>query len=241
MKIDTFCFIWLTLNIYIIHGELDWVVNERVSGYGDNVTLFCLVDDCCKKVSGWIKFDPDYKTIFLDVRDFKHKTSKIDKYAATTNRTGFGLVIKNVRQDDFNIKYLCSYGFKKSSQKVLSKSDVFKVDEPQSKLLLAVIVIGSITPVVIILVAVVRWRRKKNSTQNENSSERESNIMNTEEKTTTKPVTSRTETVDELSKEDPISQSKPLLQNGEAVIRTAENLSKDNQSTPQPEQSQKND
>ncbi|CAG2197200.1 CERK [Mytilus edulis] len=186
----------------IIHGELDWVVNERVSGYGDNVTLFCLVDDCCKKVSGWIKFDPDYKTIFLDVQDFKHKTSKKDKYAATTNRTGFGLVIKNVRQDDFNIKYLCSYGFKKSSQKVLSKSDVFKVDEPQSKLLLAVIVC-----------TYSGMEEKKNSTQNENSSERESNIMNTEEKTTTKPVTSRTETVDELSKEDPISQSEPLLQN----------------------------
>ncbi|CAC5421194.1 ITGB1 [Mytilus coruscus] len=117
--------IWFLFYVYIIRGEPDWIVNERVSGYGDNLTLFCLIDDCCTKAAGWIKFDPDYKTIYLDVQNSKNNTSK-DKYAATTNNTGFSLVIKNIQKEDINIKYLCLYGFEKSRQKVLRQSDAFK-------------------------------------------------------------------------------------------------------------------
>lgn len=109
----------------VIPGEPDWIVNKRVSGYGDNLTLFCLIDDCCTKAGGWIKFDPDYETIYLDVRNSKNTTPK-DKYAATTNNNGFSLVIKNIQKEDINIKYLCLYGFEKSRQKVLRQSDAFK-------------------------------------------------------------------------------------------------------------------
>ncbi|CAG2196827.1 CD29 [Mytilus edulis] len=81
--------IWFLLYVYtVIQGEPYWTVNERVSGYGDNLTLFCLIDDCCTEAGGWIKFDPDYETIYLDVRNSKNNTSK-DKYASTTNTTGF--------------------------------------------------------------------------------------------------------------------------------------------------------
>ncbi|CAG2230039.1 unnamed protein product [Mytilus edulis] len=68
----------------LIKGEPDWIVNERVSGYGEHLTLFCLIDDCCTQEAGWVKYDPDYETIYLDVRNSKYYTST-EKYAATTN------------------------------------------------------------------------------------------------------------------------------------------------------------
>lgn len=90
------------------------------------MTLFCLVDDCCIETAGWIKFDPGYNTIYLDVRESKINTSTNEKYTATTNSSGFSLVIKKVQKEDFNINYSCSYGFEKSPKKLLLQSDVFK-------------------------------------------------------------------------------------------------------------------
>lgn len=89
------------------------------------MTLFCIVDNCCVKLAGWIKFVPNYKTIYLDVRDSTESTSTKDKYAASTNSTGFSLVIKNLQKEDLNIKYACAYGFEKSQEKLLLQSDVF--------------------------------------------------------------------------------------------------------------------
>ncbi|VDI61512.1 Hypothetical predicted protein [Mytilus galloprovincialis] len=123
--INSFGVIWFSCYVYIIQGEPVWRVNEKVSGYGDNLTLFCLIDDCCTKAAGWIKFDPVYKTIYLDVRNSKNNTSK-DKYAATISNTGFSLVIKNIQKEDINIKYSCLYGFEKSRKKILSQSDAFR-------------------------------------------------------------------------------------------------------------------
>lgn len=120
---------WLLAYIYRTQGIPDWIVQEKVAGYGDNLTLFCLVNNCCSKPTGWIKFDPDYQTIFLDVRDSKSSASTKNKYAATTNGTGFSLVIKQVQLEDLNIKYACSYGFDKGKDKLLLQSDVFKVEE----------------------------------------------------------------------------------------------------------------
>ncbi|VDH93527.1 Hypothetical predicted protein, partial [Mytilus galloprovincialis] len=108
-----------------IQGEHDWIVNEKVSSYGDHLTLFCVIDDCCTKAAGWIKFVPDYKTIYLDVRDSKNYTSK-EKYDATTNSTGFSLVIKKIQKEDINIKYSCLYGFVRSREKYLLQSDAFR-------------------------------------------------------------------------------------------------------------------
>ncbi|CAC5403164.1 unnamed protein product [Mytilus coruscus] len=107
-------------------GKPYWRVNEKVPGYGADLTLFCFVDDCCSKAAGWIKWNPDYKTIYLDVRNSRGTASSKDKYAATTNNTGFFLVIKNLQEDDLDIRYSCSYGFKNSLDKLLHNSEVFK-------------------------------------------------------------------------------------------------------------------
>ncbi|CAC5417590.1 unnamed protein product [Mytilus coruscus] len=155
---------WFIFHVDIIQGEPDWIVNEKVSGYGDNLTLFCLIDDCCTKASGWVKFDPDYKTIYLDVRNSKNNTSK-DKYAATTNKTGFSLVIKNLQKEDINIEYSCLYGFAISREKVLLQSDAFRDDQTKSELPVAEIIIGSLIASIIILVAAVvlilKFKRNK--------------------------------------------------------------------------------
>ncbi|CAC5417600.1 unnamed protein product [Mytilus coruscus] len=152
-----------SLHIYVIKGELDWIVNEKVSGYGDNLTLFCLIDECCTKAAGWIKFDPDYKTIYLDVQNSKNDTSK-DKYAATTNSTGFSLVIKKLQKGDIDIKYSCVYGFEKSREKVLFQSDAIRDDETKSTLPLAGIIIGSsIAPFVILIVVALILKCRQNS------------------------------------------------------------------------------
>ncbi|CAC5417603.1 CDC40 [Mytilus coruscus] len=115
-----------------VQGEHDWIVNEKVSGYGDNLTLFCLIDDCCTKEAGWVKFGPYYETIFLDVRNSKNYTST-DKYAATTNSTGFSLVIKNIQREDINIEYSCVHGFDKSRKKVLLHTDAFREAQLKKK------------------------------------------------------------------------------------------------------------
>ncbi|CAC5423180.1 unnamed protein product [Mytilus coruscus] len=109
-----------------VFGKHYWRVSEKVPGYGADLTLFCFVDDCCCRPAGWIKWNPDYKTIYLDVRNFKGTVSSKDKYATTYNKTGFSLVIKHLQEDDLNIIYSCSYGFKNSLGKLLHHSEVFK-------------------------------------------------------------------------------------------------------------------
>ncbi|XP_076076439.1 uncharacterized protein LOC143047284 [Mytilus galloprovincialis] len=167
----------IIFQVYVIQGEPDWIVNERVSGYGEHLTLFCLIDDCCTQEAGWVKYDPDYETIYLDVRNSKYYTST-DKYAATTNSTGFSLTIKNIQKEDINIEYACVYGFDKSRKKVLLQSDVFRDEETRSgsELPIAGIVIGSLMGFVIILIAAVvfllklkqnRRRKKRYSSQND--------------------------------------------------------------------------
>ncbi|XP_076076441.1 uncharacterized protein LOC143047286 [Mytilus galloprovincialis] len=112
-----------------VFGKHYWRVSEKVPGYGADLTLFCFVDDCCIRSAGWIKWNPDYKTIYVDVRNLKGTVSSKDKYATTNNKTGFSLVIKHLQEDDLNIIYSCSYGFKNSLGKLLHHSEVFKVDE----------------------------------------------------------------------------------------------------------------
>jgi hypothetical protein len=34
-------------------GQLQWVVKEKVTAYGQNLTLFCPVDNCCIEPAGW--------------------------------------------------------------------------------------------------------------------------------------------------------------------------------------------
>ncbi|CAG2241543.1 unnamed protein product [Mytilus edulis] len=49
-------------------GVLEWLVIGKVTEYGQNVTLFCNVSNCCPKDSGWDMWTPQQRTLFIDVK-----------------------------------------------------------------------------------------------------------------------------------------------------------------------------
>lgn len=93
--------------------------------YGEDLRLFCQVEDCCRQSAGWGKWTPNNKlnTIFIDVKSLQ-KDEK-SKYFGGTSESGFFLVIRNITRDDLGIAYSCTYGFEVSEKKILLKSDVF--------------------------------------------------------------------------------------------------------------------
>ena len=102
-------------------GQLQWIVKEKVTDYGQNLTLFCPVGNCCSEPPGWF-VGP--KTIILDVRTFSNDPKV--KYHGTYNTDGFGVVIRNLSEADLNVTYSCIYGFNQSTPKYLFHGDVFK-------------------------------------------------------------------------------------------------------------------
>ena len=109
----------------LFSGELQWVVTEKISSYGQSLTLFCSVDNCCtsNKTAGWSKGStPD--TIFIDI--IKYSDNPNLKYGKTYNESGFGLVIRNLSETDLNKTYECAYGFQKSTHQYLLQEDVFR-------------------------------------------------------------------------------------------------------------------
>jgi hypothetical protein len=46
-------------------GQLQWVVKEKMTAYGQNLILFCPVENCCSEPAGWF-VGP--KTIILDIK-----------------------------------------------------------------------------------------------------------------------------------------------------------------------------
>ena len=112
-------------NIAFFSGELRWVVTEKVSSYGQSLTLFCSVNnsfnDCCNKTAGWSR---ETKAIFIDIKKYPDDPNL--KYGRTYNKSGFGLIIHNLSETDMNKTYECVYGFKKSDHQYLLQEDVFK-------------------------------------------------------------------------------------------------------------------
>lgn len=93
--------------------------------YGEEVSLFCQVENCCQKSAGWGKWTQDNKftTIFIDVKIVRKEENS--KYYGEINKKGFILVIRNITRDDLNIDYSCTYGFQVSTKKKLLEIDVF--------------------------------------------------------------------------------------------------------------------
>ena len=102
-------------------GELQWAVTEKVSRYGQSLTLFCFVDNCCNNKAGWAS---ESKTIFIDIQEYSNDPNL--KYGATYNESGFGLIIRNLAETDVNKAYECVYGFHISGHQYLLQEDVFK-------------------------------------------------------------------------------------------------------------------
>jgi hypothetical protein len=103
-------------------GELHWVVTEKVSSYGQSLTLFCSVDNCCNKTAGWRN---ESMTIFIDIKKYPDDPNL--KYGRTYNESGFGLIIRNLSETDVNKTYECTYEFQISStHQYLLQEDVFQ-------------------------------------------------------------------------------------------------------------------
>ena len=102
-------------------GELQWVVTEKVSSYGQSLTLFCFVDNCCNEKAGWSK---ESRAIFIDMKNYPDDPNL--KYGRTYNESGFGLIIRNLAETDVNKTYECIYGFQASTHQYLLQEDVFK-------------------------------------------------------------------------------------------------------------------
>ncbi|CAC5412783.1 unnamed protein product [Mytilus coruscus] len=96
------------------------MVLQKVSKFGEDLSLICLVEDCCKKRAGWGKWIPNFATIFIDVRDLT--MSKKSKYTGLERRNGFLLIIRRLNESDLNIDYSCTYGFEVSKKQVLLRN-----------------------------------------------------------------------------------------------------------------------
>lgn len=104
-----------------VSGVLKWTVIGKVTDYGQNVTLFCHVPNCCPKDSGWDRWTPVQRTLYIDV-----KTGRANKkYDGNTLKEGYTLVIQNLTKDDLNVSYSCLYGVTLGEIKFLQKEDVF--------------------------------------------------------------------------------------------------------------------
>lgn len=98
---------------------------EKVTKYGEDLSLACQVENCCTKSAGWGKWTPKNEliTILIDVKDLN--VDNISKYDGAIVKTGFSLVIRNLTKDDLNLTYSCTYGFLVSKKKMLLKTDAF--------------------------------------------------------------------------------------------------------------------
>ncbi|VDI22271.1 Hypothetical predicted protein, partial [Mytilus galloprovincialis] len=105
---------------------LEWTVFEKVTEYGQNVTLFCNVSNCCPKYAGWDRWTPVQQTLFIDV-----KTGQANaKYDGNALRNGYTLVIQKLSKTDLNVSYSCVYGATFGERKILLEEDVFKSISP---------------------------------------------------------------------------------------------------------------
>ncbi|XP_076081120.1 uncharacterized protein LOC143052030 [Mytilus galloprovincialis] len=154
-------------NCLIIQGVLEWLVVGKVTEYGQNVTLFCNVSNCCPKDSGWDMWTPQQRTLFIDV-----KTGRPNKkYDGKVFRDGYTLIIQNLTEKDLNVSYSCLYGVTYGEQKILLEEDVFtsistiSPDVPTGKSKLsqgeiASIVTGIIMVTVLVLILIYFLKQK---------------------------------------------------------------------------------
>ena len=74
---------------------------------GQNLTLFCEVDNCFANETKRWHGGPDYKLLMLNSGISTDKT----KYNTAIEKHGFILTILNLTVEDLNVSYTCSCGF----------------------------------------------------------------------------------------------------------------------------------
>lgn len=161
-------------------GVLEWTVVGKATEYGQSVTLFCNVSNCCPKNAGWDRLTSVQRTLFIDV-----KTGRPNKkYDGKVLKDGYTLIIQNLTKQDLNVSYSCVYGATIGERKFLLEEDVFtfvtQPDVPTGNSRLSPGEIGAIitgiTIVVIVLLSIFIYfgiKRSKKQERKETSEERE--------------------------------------------------------------------
>lgn len=103
-----------------------WTVDQKITQYGENLTLLCHVPNCCPKYAGWHSVDGDgiHHTLVIDIKS--HKTAASSKYDGEVKSNGYTLIIRNLTKQDLNVSYACVYGSTIGSPLILSETDLFK-------------------------------------------------------------------------------------------------------------------
>lgn len=100
---------------------MEWTAIGNVTDYGQNVTLFCNVSNCCAEGSGWIRWTSENQTLFIDVKTGGTNTG----FDRKVLKDGYTLVIQNLTKQDLNVSYSCVYGVTLSERKFLLAENVF--------------------------------------------------------------------------------------------------------------------
>ncbi|CAC5416068.1 unnamed protein product [Mytilus coruscus] len=153
-------------------GVLEWRVIGKVTDYGQNVTLFCNVSNCCPDGSGWVRWTPEQHTLFIDV-----KTEGPNKhYDGNVLKDGYTLIIQNLTKQDLNVSYSCVYGVTLGERQFLLEEDVFtyistrqtntqtgknRISEGQIAGIIVGVVILETVAVAVALFVLRCWRRRK--------------------------------------------------------------------------------
>lgn len=116
-------------SIYIITyitAEMNWDVYEKVSSYGQTLTLYCKLEEICKKTAGWVKWvsNKNFDTLIFSVKETSF--DKDAKYDGRIGQMGFYLMIRNISSDDFEANYSCTYSLLTSPKKLLTTLMAFK-------------------------------------------------------------------------------------------------------------------
>lgn len=108
-------------NVFFCLAEVKWSVQQKVNSYGQNLKLFCKVDNCCvaNMTKRWFG-GPEQKPLWLSSNKDSVEKSENAKYIFTIEKNGFGLVIKNVTVEDMNVTYKCYYNFEEDSEMLYS-------------------------------------------------------------------------------------------------------------------------
>ncbi|CAG2237395.1 ARHGEF30 [Mytilus edulis] len=104
-----------------VAGVLEWTVIRKAKDYGQNVTLFCNVSNCCPQYSGWDRWTPEQNTLFIDIKTGRPNR----KYDGMIVSGGYTLIIQNLTKQDLNISYSCVYGGTLGERKLLLEQDAF--------------------------------------------------------------------------------------------------------------------
>ena len=98
-----------------------WTVSDTSPKLGQDLTLFCKVDNCTVNEKRIWRGGPDNKVLMVNSGISTDKT----KYNTAIEKHGFILTILNLTVEDLNVSYTCSCGFDLNKH-ILYIKDIYK-------------------------------------------------------------------------------------------------------------------